>query len=1168
MTALKTTSLRLRGTSVDILNEEGLDSEGAVTSKSKLQSKVKALSGVDILTATGEYKSTYEILSQIADVWEDINDMDQAALLELISGKRNSSVIAAILQNPQELKEAFEDASNAEGSALRENEKYLDSIQGRIDLFTNAIQTMWKNTLDSDVVKWFVNLGTEIIKIIDALGLIPSILIAISAISMIKNKMGPIAFMQGLADGITKFNTKVKSLPQTIANAVSGTKQLTAATLEQSVANNALTQTEAIRQATTNGLVLSQVSLTDAEMTSLLATTGLAEAEKQAIITKLGLSSAATTLNLATLQQAVTEGKLTAVEAMHVATVTGLIANETALNAARATKILTTNGVTAAEAANIVTALGLGKTTTALTVATIQQAVANGNLTASQAAVAMSLLATDFTAKGLLATLGKLIVAMWPLLAVGAAIFAIVKISDALIKTTDELTDELNDFKSELQNTQSELNSVNSELETTQSRMAELLAMDSLSFTEKEELENLKKTNDELQRKLDLLNLEKQEKQHDAAKSFSELMNKSVNKATYDQFGKRGFWDKLFGGFDENKIIMSADEYLDYLQAQYEHAVKVEQGEAERRAGEQSSSYYSDKIRELIGGWSEASDGLEYYTGDNLTDEQKQFNEWLDYVKNAEDRWAITAGGNNAKTNAINRIFNKEEFSDVSDEIDTLVAELSKDPTNQTIIDKISDKCKLAEEDLKAVGLSVQDATDYFTQFSKTSSYDTLEGKIKEVGQAGINFENLLKGGKFNVDGVEIGLAELFDEEGKIIQTKLSQVFNDTSEQTRKDITRILEGSYGQIKDGTVDTGRLLEDFGLSATRQILEIQNKMLADQNLELFPNLKDEIDGIIDKFEEFSAAVGDVVGAIDTLEKARAEEAESGSISLETLENLMKYTDDYTKLVEVDETGAIKLAANAEEILVKQRIEKIKADAAAAVQTAQANLQQAIYNEQAAKDTLPIQQALTSATDWLAGSFAYLGSLINDVTSGNFDGMFKRAKDAYEATRTEREEDRVEVTISVEDAQEAYDEAVAQQKIANSITSENIKGKSEAGEYDTVEDVEKAERDKLLDYYNNRIAANQAKQEQIQNEIELAEQMGMKADKSYYDEKLKLMAEQEALLQQKKADLLVELNKIDDVGSDEWFQLKPAYLETNKRIPLNCWNFLRALYTTTQG
>ena len=170
MTALKTTSLRLRGTDVSVLEEEGLDSEGAVTSKSKLQGKVKALSGVDILTATGEYKSTYEILSEIADVWESMNDMDQAALLELISGKRNSSVVAAILQNPEELKAAFEDANNAQGSALKENEKYLDSIQGKIDQFNNAVQTLWSNTLDSDFIKLIVEIGTEIVKLIDKMG--------------------------------------------------------------------------------------------------------------------------------------------------------------------------------------------------------------------------------------------------------------------------------------------------------------------------------------------------------------------------------------------------------------------------------------------------------------------------------------------------------------------------------------------------------------------------------------------------------------------------------------------------------------------------------------------------------------------------------------------------------------------------------------------------------------------------------------------------------------------------------------------------------------------------------------------------------------------------------------------------------------------------------------
>ena len=77
-TALKTVAMRLRGTDTKTMEDEGLETDGAVASKSKLRSKVQALSGVDILTDTGAYKSTYEILLEISQVWKDINDMDQA----------------------------------------------------------------------------------------------------------------------------------------------------------------------------------------------------------------------------------------------------------------------------------------------------------------------------------------------------------------------------------------------------------------------------------------------------------------------------------------------------------------------------------------------------------------------------------------------------------------------------------------------------------------------------------------------------------------------------------------------------------------------------------------------------------------------------------------------------------------------------------------------------------------------------------------------------------------------------------------------------------------------------------------------------------------------------------------------------------------------------------
>ena len=138
------------------------------------------------MTDTGAYKDTYTILLEISKVWKEMSDIDQAALLELIAGKTRSNTAAALLSNTKDLEKAYESALNAEGSALAENEKYLDSIQGRIDLFNNSVQTMWSNTLDSETVKNVVDFGTTLVGVIDNLGLVKTLLIAIGTYLMTK----------------------------------------------------------------------------------------------------------------------------------------------------------------------------------------------------------------------------------------------------------------------------------------------------------------------------------------------------------------------------------------------------------------------------------------------------------------------------------------------------------------------------------------------------------------------------------------------------------------------------------------------------------------------------------------------------------------------------------------------------------------------------------------------------------------------------------------------------------------------------------------------------------------------------------------------------------------------------------------------------------------------
>lgn len=159
------------------LEDAGESTEGMAVNTAKLQEKVMALTnidgsgGIDILTDSGEFKSTYDILLAISEVWDKMNDMDQAALLELIAGKQRGSVVAGLLQNGDLMKSVYESALNASGSAQKELDTYLDSIQGKVNTLTNSMQTMWVNALDSDVVKGFLDILNIIVKLTDQAGL-------------------------------------------------------------------------------------------------------------------------------------------------------------------------------------------------------------------------------------------------------------------------------------------------------------------------------------------------------------------------------------------------------------------------------------------------------------------------------------------------------------------------------------------------------------------------------------------------------------------------------------------------------------------------------------------------------------------------------------------------------------------------------------------------------------------------------------------------------------------------------------------------------------------------------------------------------------------------------------------------------------------------------------
>ena len=123
-------SLRIRGSKAD-LEEMGESTDGLASSTSKLRDELKALTGIDIMLDENTYKSTSKIIQEIGAVWDQLSDVSKAAVLEKLAGKNRASTVAGLLENYKTIEEVMKAAEGADGSALEENERYLESIEGR-----------------------------------------------------------------------------------------------------------------------------------------------------------------------------------------------------------------------------------------------------------------------------------------------------------------------------------------------------------------------------------------------------------------------------------------------------------------------------------------------------------------------------------------------------------------------------------------------------------------------------------------------------------------------------------------------------------------------------------------------------------------------------------------------------------------------------------------------------------------------------------------------------------------------------------------------------------------------------------------------------------------------------------------------------------------------------
>lgn len=177
------------------LEELGEEVDDSVDSISKVQTQILNLThgSVNIFDSNGDFRDYYEIMRDIADVYDQLSSTDQASLDEILFGKQRANQGAALIQSFKsgQVEKALNASINSEGSAQQELDRWNESIEAALGRLSASWQTFSNDILNGDLIKFVVNFGNEFLKVIDSItnsiGSIPTAIAGAGIVATIKS---------------------------------------------------------------------------------------------------------------------------------------------------------------------------------------------------------------------------------------------------------------------------------------------------------------------------------------------------------------------------------------------------------------------------------------------------------------------------------------------------------------------------------------------------------------------------------------------------------------------------------------------------------------------------------------------------------------------------------------------------------------------------------------------------------------------------------------------------------------------------------------------------------------------------------------------------------------------------------------------------------------------
>lgn len=187
-TGLRTIAARIRNTKTE------LDDLGEAMTEADYDALVRGLTkaNVALTDAQGNFRSTYNIIRDLSKVWNQLSNIDQAALAKTLAGTRQQNVFFSLIEQFQEAEGAMKSMEESTGALSDAMAIFESTTTAHLNNLKTAFLDLANSLFESSFLQFFIDLGTHVLEgitaivdFIDKIGGLKTVILAVCAVMLI-----------------------------------------------------------------------------------------------------------------------------------------------------------------------------------------------------------------------------------------------------------------------------------------------------------------------------------------------------------------------------------------------------------------------------------------------------------------------------------------------------------------------------------------------------------------------------------------------------------------------------------------------------------------------------------------------------------------------------------------------------------------------------------------------------------------------------------------------------------------------------------------------------------------------------------------------------------------------------------------------------------------------